>query len=303
MHGSIKGARKEKQYMEVSKALLEMMYKRARRFGKRMYRRHSAAIITAGMLLIAFLFAIGVSGGSRNLIRQGESRRGASNVGMGEVLAAETAQTEELQAGLKGVVHGAVTMEEYYKAAEEIDMAGANEEILVGAAKTSRQKAIQQVLGEGAKSSQNVVACATQLVRDSQMPESEYYTLLRIVEAEATGEDLKGKMLIANVILNRVADERFPDTIEEVVYQQIGGSAQFQPTIDGRIDSVEITEETIEAVDRVLAGEDSSQGALYFMARVASDETSVGWFDETLIPLFQHGGHEYYTLSKEARVS
>lgn len=289
--------------MEVSKALLEMMYKRARRFGKRFYRRHSAVIITASMLMIAFLFAIGVSGGSRNLIRQGDGRRMAASAGMGEVLAAETSQTEELQAGLKGVVHGAVTMEEYYKAAEEIDMAGANEEILVGASKTSRQRVIRQALGEGAKSTQNVVACATQLVRDSQMPESEYYTLLRIVEAEATGEDITGKMLIANVILNRVADDRFPDTIEEVVWQQIGGSAQFQPTIDGRIDSVEITEETIEAVDRVLSGEDYSQGALYFMARVASDDSSVGWFDETLIPLFQHGGHEYYTLSKDARVS
>lgn len=289
--------------MEVSKALLEMMYKRARRLGKRMYRRHSAGIITACMLTVAFLFAIGVSGGSRNLVRRGESRKVSVSAGMGEVLAAETSQTEELQAGLKGVVHGAVTMEEYYKAAEEIDMAGANEEILVGPVKASRQKAIQNALGEGAKSEQNVIVCATQLVRESQMPESEYYTLLRIVEAEATGEDIKGKMLIANVILNRVADERFPDTIEEVVWQEIGGSAQFQPTVDGRINSVEITDATIEAVDRVLSGEDYSQGALYFMARVASDDSSVGWFDETLIPLFQHGGHEYYTLSKDARVS
>ncbi|WP_074679905.1 cell wall hydrolase [Marvinbryantia formatexigens] len=256
------------------------------------------------MLVIAFLFAIGVSGGSRNLIRQGDSRLVSASVGAGEVLAAEeTSQTEELQAGLKGVVQSAVTMEEYYKAAEEIDMAGANEEILVGASKTSRQRVIRQVLGEGAKSSENVIACATQFVRDNQMPESEYYTLLRIVEAEATGEDITGKMLIANVILNRVADERFPDTIEEVVYQRIGGSAQFQPTIDGRIDSVEITDETIEAVDRVLAGEDYSQGALYFMARNASDDSSVGWFEENLIWLFQHGGHEYYTLSKDATVS
>lgn len=289
--------------MEVAKALLKMMYKRTKRLIKRSYRRHSAVTITACMLTVAFLCAIGVSGVSRNLVMQGKRTKAASSAGIGEVQAAETVQTEELQAGLKGVLHGAITMEEYQKAAEEINMAGANEEILVGAATVSRHKVIRSTIEEGTKSAANVVACARQLVRDSQMPASEYDTLLHIVEAEATGEDLRGKMLIANVILNRVKDKRFPNTIEEVVYQEIGGSAQFQPTIDGRIYSVEISDETIEAVDRVLAGEDTSQGALYFMARQASDDSSVGWFDDTLIPLFEHGGHEYYTLSEEARVS
>lgn len=288
--------------MEVSKTLLEMMYKRTRRFVRRLYRKHSAVTITVCMLTVAFLCAIGVSGGSRNLVRQ-EVRPRAVSAGISDVLAAETPQTEELQAGLKGVLHGAVTMEEYFDAADAVAMESANGEILIGAEKVSRRAAIRSALEDGTKSAGSVVASATRLVRDTQMPESEYYTLLRIVEAEATGEDLEGKMLIANVILNRVADERFPDTIEEVVWQQIGGSAQFQPTVDGRINSVEISDQTIEAVDRVLAGEDKSQGALYFMARVTSDVSSVGWFDKTLIPLFTHGGHEYYTLSKEARVS
>ena len=117
------------------------------------------------------------------------------------------------------------------------------------------------------------------------------------------GDALEGKMLIANVILNRVRDPRFPDTIEEVVWQQIDGSAQFQPTIDGRINTVEITQSTIEAVDRVLAGEDESQGALYFMARSGSDASSIGWFEANLTPLMVHGGHEYYTLSEDKQVS
>lgn len=289
--------------MEVFKTLLEMMYKRTRRRIRRLYHRHSTAMITVCMLAVVFLCAIGVSGGSRNLVRMGNRTKTVANAGLKEVLAAETSQTEELQAGLKGVVHGAQTMEKYSRAATEIDMAGANEEILVGAARVSRREVLRTAVEEGTKSAGNVSACATKLVRDNQMPESEYYTLLRIVEAEATGEDLKGKMLIASVILNRVKDNRFPNTIEEVVWQEIGGSAQFQPTIDGRIYSVDISDDSVEAVDKVLAGEDYSQGALYFMARQASDYDSVGWFDETLIPLFEHGGHEYYTLSKDARVS
>lgn len=289
--------------MEVCKALLDVMYKKIIRSAKNTDQKNSAVIITISMSLIALLCALGVSGGSRSLMKQEAVRQTVTSAGIGEVLAAETPQTEELQAGLMGVVNGAITMEKYSQAANEINIAGDNEEILVGAARASRPEAMRSALEEGTKAAGNVVSYAKQLVRNNQMPVSEYDTLLRIVEAEATGEDLQGKMLIANVILNRVKDERFPDTIEEVVWQEIGGAAQFQPTIDGRIYSVEISDDTIEAVDRVLAGEDYSQGALYFMARVASEDNSVGWFDSNLILLFEHGGHEYYTLSKEERVS
>ena len=289
--------------MEVFNTLLETMYKRATGRTWRLYCKSSAGIIFACLLAVAFLCAIGVGGGSRSIAMQGNRVKAASNAGTEEVLTAETAETEELQAGLKGVVHGAITMKAYSKAASEIDIASENEEILVGAAKASRRESLRSKLQEGIKSAGSVSTSATKLVRNNQMPESEYYTLLRIVEAEATGEDIIGKMLIANVILNRVEDERFPDTIEEVVWQEIGGSAQFSPTVDGRIYTVEISDDSIEAVDRVLTGEDYSEGALYFMARSASESVNVGWFDDTLIPLFQHGGHEYYTLSKDARVS
>ena len=124
----------------------------------------------------------------------------------------------------------------------------------------------------------------------------DYDTLTRIVEAEATGGDLKSKVLIANVVLNRVNDERFPDSIYDVVFQYAGGSAQFSPVEDGRIYSVEITEDTIQAVDQALEGEDYSQGALFFMARQSSDSSSVEWFDSELKPLFSYGGHEYFTF-------
>lgn len=289
--------------MEEVNMLLETMYSRARRRIRRWKRRHPVGAVPVCMAAVTFLCAAGISGESRELIKRADGSRAVTGAGMRGSVAAGPAKSEELQAGLKGVVHGAFTMTEYLKAAEEIEIAGANEEILVGAARVSRRDVFKDKLEEGTKRAGDVTARARTLVRENQMPAAEYQTLLQIVEAEATGEDLQGKMLIANVILNRVADERFPDTIEEVVWQEIGGSAQFQPTIDGRIYSVEITESTMEAVERVLAGEDHSQGALYFMARNASESESVGWFDSNLQLLFEHGGHEYYTLSKDARVS
>lgn len=119
--------------------------------------------------------------------------------------------------------------------------------------------------------------------------------LLRIVEAEAGGEDEEGKLLVANVVLNRVASEDFPDTVTGVVFQQNNGVSQFSPVRNGRYWSVEISEETVTAVERALQGEDISQGALYFAARKYADSDRMRWFDEKLMYLFAHGGHEFFT--------
>ncbi len=118
--------------------------------------------------------------------------------------------------------------------------------------------------------------------------------LERIVEAEATGEDIKGKILVANVILNRIEAKEFPDTIEEVIFQKDGKVYQFSPISDKRYWKVKVTKETKEAVQRALDGEDYSQGALYFMARRRAKKSSSKWFDQNLDWLFKHGGHEFY---------
>ena len=123
----------------------------------------------------------------------------------------------------------------------------------------------------------------------------DYEILCRIVEAEATGEDLQGKTLVANVILNRVKSEDFPDTVKEVVFQKTGDNVQFSPMADGRYERVVITEETQAAVENALEGDDKSQGALYFSSRSKADPTNMSWFDENLDWLFQYGNHEFYT--------
>ena len=61
------------------------------------------------------------------------------------------------------------------------------------------------------------------------LEEQEYQVLLKIVEAEAGGEDLTGRLLVANVVMNRVRSASFPNTISEVVYQRSDGTAQFSP--------------------------------------------------------------------------
>lgn len=129
-----------------------------------------------------------------------------------------------------------------------------------------------------------------------QLSETDYEALCRIVQAEAGGEDEKGKILVAEVILNRVLTEGFQDTVYDVIFEKSGGSAQFAPTVDGRYFSVEVTEESKEAVEKALHGEDFSQGALFFSARSKANPNDMAWFDHNLKWLFQYGGHEFYTL-------
>lgn len=128
----------------------------------------------------------------------------------------------------------------------------------------------------------------------NDLPEQEIMVLERIVEAEAGGEDADGKLLVANVVLNRVLDETFPNTVSEVVFQQSKGVTQFSPVANGRYDAVTISEESKEAVERALNGEDLSEGALYFAARKYANPKNMRWFDEHLTLLFQHGGHEFF---------
>lgn len=119
---------------------------------------------------------------------------------------------------------------------------------------------------------------------------NDYQVLLKIVQAEAGGCDIKGRILVANVVLNRVKSSKFPDTVTDVVYER----SQFSPVSNGTIYTCRVTQETVNAVDRALAGEDYSQGALYFMNRGGSSGKNISWFDSHLKYLFKHGNHEFF---------
>lgn len=129
----------------------------------------------------------------------------------------------------------------------------------------------------------------------SQLSEEDYDCLLRIVEAEAGICDEKGKILVANVVLNRMETTEFPDTVREVVYQD----HQFSPVSSGRIDRVTITDETVEAVRKALEGTDYSEGALFFVARKHAEEKNLNWFDNSLEFLFEHDGHEFFKCKNQ----
>ena len=114
--------------------------------------------------------------------------------------------------------------------------------------------------------------------------------LLRIVEAEAGDQNIRGRRLVANVILNRVKSKEFPNTVKKVVF----APRQFSPIKNGSYYRVKVSKKTKRAVDQALQGIDDSKGALYFMWRAGADEGNASWFDRALKKLFTYGCHEFF---------
>ena len=116
---------------------------------------------------------------------------------------------------------------------------------------------------------------------------SERELFARLVMAEAGGEDLTGQIMVANVVLNRVNCGYGGDTtITDVIYRP----GQFEPVSTGRIWSITPSASVYEAVDRALAGEDYSNGALYFVSAYCD----ASWFESALTRTAEHGGHVFY---------
>ncbi|NSL50651.1 cell wall hydrolase [Calidifontibacillus erzurumensis] len=87
--------------------------------------------------------------------------------------------------------------------------------------------------------------------------------LAKLIEAEAESEPFLGKVAIGNVIVNRVKDDRFPNSIKDVILEQ----GQFTPVSTGRINKVKPSNSSIDAAKKAIAGEKPVKDAIYFFNR------------------------------------
>lgn len=97
--------------------------------------------------------------------------------------------------------------------------------------------------------------------RKLSVTEEERELMARVVYLEARGEPAEGQQAVAEVILNRVRDARFPDTVAEVIYQD----DPLQFTVSPLLDQAEPGEAQYAAVDAALHGEPVlPEDVLYF---------------------------------------
>ncbi|XAU95004.1 cell wall hydrolase [Caldifermentibacillus hisashii] len=87
--------------------------------------------------------------------------------------------------------------------------------------------------------------------------------LARLVTAEAKGEPYAGKVAVATVVLNRVDNPNFPNSVRDVIYQIDNGYYAFSPMANGEINKP-ADAESKRAVQEALAFRGQGNGSLYF---------------------------------------
>jgi N-acetylmuramoyl-L-alanine amidase len=107
------------------------------------------------------------------------------------------------------------------------------------------------------------------LILPKTITKEEKDLLARLVHAEAKGEPYEGQVAVALVVLNRVEDNRFPDKIKDVIYEE----RQFQPVDNGAINEP-ADKNAKQAVMEALALEGKGKKSIYFFN---PDETSSTW--------------------------
>ena len=124
---------------------------------------------------------------------------------------------------------------------------------------------------------------------ESYYNEDELFWLSRIIEAEASGEILEGKIAVGNVVLNRVKDKRYPNTIYGVIFDFKNG-IQFTPAYTGTVYN-NPSQESIIAAKICLEGYEIVPGVLFFFnPRIATSN----WISKNRPFAARIGLHDFY---------
>ena len=124
------------------------------------------------------------------------------------------------------------------------------------------------------------------------LSQSEIDTFAKIVHAEARGEPFMGQVGVAAVVINRVLDSHFPNTVTDVIYQKHNGKYAFSAVWDGQI-YLDADENAYEAVDYALNGFDPSRGSLYYYNPVTATD---GWIFDNTEEVRKIGNHIFAKL-------
>lgn len=98
-----------------------------------------------------------------------------------------------------------------------------------------------------------------------EVSDDEIYLLATVVAMEALGESYEGQLAVANVVVNRMLDGYWGDTIHDVVY----APGQFSGANSGRVEKFrpKVTESCKKAAIEALAGNNNIGDYMYFMMK------------------------------------
>ena len=110
--------------------------------------------------------------------------------------------------------------------------------------------------------------------------------MARAVYSEARGEPYEGQVAVASVIINRVLDERFPGTVEEVIFEPWA----FTAVHDGQF-WLDPDPQILKPIEDALKGWDPSGGAVFYYNPVKV--TSYWIFSRQVIDVI---GRHYFAI-------
>ena len=116
----------------------------------------------------------------------------------------------------------------------------------------------------------------------SSQSSSDLYLLAKCVYAEARGEPYTGQVAVAAVILNRVKNPSFPNTISGVIYQK----GAFTAVTDGQI-NLTPNSTAYKAAQDALNGWDPTYGCIYYY-NPATATSSWIWSRQTVVTIGNH---------------
>ncbi|SFS57531.1 cell wall hydrolase [Paenibacillus sp. BC26] len=115
--------------------------------------------------------------------------------------------------------------------------------------------------------------------------EADLMLLAKITMVEAGYESYEGQLALANVILNRVKDSKFPDSIRDVIYS----GRQFPPAHNGMLDKSQPHAGALRAAKDALNGKNNVKDAVYFF----NPAVSKGSFWSSLDVITTIGHHRF----------
>nr|WP_199426627.1 cell wall hydrolase [Anoxybacillus caldiproteolyticus] len=130
----------------------------------------------------------------------------------------------------------------------------------------NKRKSDQIFAGETLKVPVTVKATKTVSTAKPSITAEERKLMAQLVQAETgSSEPFAGKVEVALVILNRVKNPAFPNSIKGVIYQKTKTGYAFVPVKTGKLTRIQPTKQDYAAVDEALAlFPKDRRGSLYF---------------------------------------
>lgn len=122
------------------------------------------------------------------------------------------------------------------------------------------------------------------------LTQEDAWRLMKIAQAEAGTEGMKGQLLVMTVVINRLCSSDFPNTIAEVISQE----SQFETYWNGMYTITEPTVDSHLALAQLESNKDLDKTIIGFET-VTNGDALLKYFDYK----FTYKNHNFYTLKKD----